>query len=864
MAIYKRDIVDINLETGNIHRSFLNHSIGTQDQQADRFGIRVFRDGEPVNLTNVSVQGVFMPPRGAPIAITGSTYTSIAGNTAEVILPQACYNYEGTFTLAIKLVDATNAVTGTMRIVDGMVDNTHASGTVAPTSTVPTYQEVLAVYNDMVDTLDSYDEVVDEQNGKIDDLKSAFDNNYDGIETFITHGSFAVGGLNTDGTLLPSQTTRVSSANVDTIKFDRDIIVNCKNGFRWGYIPFTNGTPGSWVGWLTGSTIITSGTEFVVQISKDPEGTATANVSEYVSALTFKTRQEDINDSVEQTDNILKNRLAELDGYGQQIYIGDMARTFTSVYDYIQIKSVNVAVSSCDKFRVLAESFNSYGTRVMTINCKNSSDTTLLSYAVLHTDFADCDYECAVPDGTTKVQIIFYANYTGSPTPSVGNVAYFNGVVFLAHSAGASDQTISTLVSKMEVVEDYIDTQKSNLNAFSAKLGTLVNGVYNPATKRGYTEDYIDCTYGLNIHMTQSGLKYGIHGYNAQKVCTYSSPSWVTGDTEIANGTYAFVRINFAKSDDSDIDGEGVVASLASKITIWQNRPWETDEEIAYAYSAVGSLRTKKLMYDIKKTSLVFPAVADITAGTVTSFQGMAYCNGVVFQLYSNDVLVMVDYATGTKIAEMTIDSGHGDSIDFSNEYYNQQDEFPLAYITTDEDADEAKVNIVRISRSSATLIKTLKFPLDKTGYYAAHALDTLNNVLYEVGYTLESYWSSESGTNKMIVSAWDLSSLTANLDSTYTPAFINSFTIPFFITTQGQCFFDGKIAMVSSHYENTKTEIVFIDVGRKRVDFVIDDLPNALKNYECEGVAFAPSGNKYLMLIKPNGKDVYSADFNT
>lgn len=148
MAIYKRDIVDINLETGNIQRSFLNHSIGMKDQQADHFGVRVFRNGEAVDLTGVSVQGVFMPPQGSPIAITSGNIVS--GNVAEVVLPQACYNYDGQFTLAIKLVDAGNSVTGTIRIVDGMVDNTHASGTVAPTSAVPTYQEVLSVYEQVL------------------------------------------------------------------------------------------------------------------------------------------------------------------------------------------------------------------------------------------------------------------------------------------------------------------------------------------------------------------------------------------------------------------------------------------------------------------------------------------------------------------------------------------------------------------------------------------------------------------------------------------------------------------------------------------------------------------------------------------
>lgn len=148
MAVYKRDMVDINLETGNIHRSFLKHSIGFKDAAADHFGIRVYRNGEPVDLTGVSVQGIFMPPQGDPIAITSGNIVS--ENEAEVVLPQACYNYDGQFTLAIKLVDSTNSVTGTIRIVDGMVDNTHASGTVAPTDAVPTYQEILSTYDDML------------------------------------------------------------------------------------------------------------------------------------------------------------------------------------------------------------------------------------------------------------------------------------------------------------------------------------------------------------------------------------------------------------------------------------------------------------------------------------------------------------------------------------------------------------------------------------------------------------------------------------------------------------------------------------------------------------------------------------------
>lgn len=169
MAFYKQDIVDVNLETGVIHRSFLNHTIGHKDAYADRFGIRAFRNGEPVDLSGAQCQAVFMAPDGTNIALT--SYGTVSGNEAYVTLPQACYNVEGQFCLAIKLVGG--GVTATVRIIDGVVDRTGATGAVAPTEAVPTYQEILAVYAQMQEDIADYESVVANQNDQINSLKSA-------------------------------------------------------------------------------------------------------------------------------------------------------------------------------------------------------------------------------------------------------------------------------------------------------------------------------------------------------------------------------------------------------------------------------------------------------------------------------------------------------------------------------------------------------------------------------------------------------------------------------------------------------------------------------------------------------------------
>lgn len=146
MALQKMDIVDINLNTGNIHRSFLNHSIGQKDAGADRFGIRTFRDGVPVDLSGCSCHAWFMNSQGTTLALTD--YGTIDGNLAYVSLPSACYDYAGQFTLAIKIINGN--LEETLRIVDGVVDNINTGGAVSPTSQIPDYSQILSVYSDML------------------------------------------------------------------------------------------------------------------------------------------------------------------------------------------------------------------------------------------------------------------------------------------------------------------------------------------------------------------------------------------------------------------------------------------------------------------------------------------------------------------------------------------------------------------------------------------------------------------------------------------------------------------------------------------------------------------------------------------
>ena len=148
MALFQADILKLDLNRAGFHRSFLDHSIGKNDNIANRIGVELYRNGEPVNLDEASCEGFFLSPAGEHIVISGAN-TYAGGNIAYIDLPQACYNYEGQFTLAIKVIGG--GVTGTVRMVDGQIVNTFTDGAVAPVGSVPTYQEVLAVYNQMLE-----------------------------------------------------------------------------------------------------------------------------------------------------------------------------------------------------------------------------------------------------------------------------------------------------------------------------------------------------------------------------------------------------------------------------------------------------------------------------------------------------------------------------------------------------------------------------------------------------------------------------------------------------------------------------------------------------------------------------------------
>lgn len=169
MDIYHSDIVDIDLNNGTIHRSFVQRIVGNGDVFANRFGVRIYRNGQPVNIAGATCIGYFIRwATGDTITINGGL---VGGEEAYVTLPDACYAYDGAFTLAIKLVHEN--VTGTMRVIDGTVIKSMEGVPVDPGNQIPDLSEILAVIDraetaaERISQLNIHTELIDGENYSI-------------------------------------------------------------------------------------------------------------------------------------------------------------------------------------------------------------------------------------------------------------------------------------------------------------------------------------------------------------------------------------------------------------------------------------------------------------------------------------------------------------------------------------------------------------------------------------------------------------------------------------------------------------------------------------------------------------------------
>ena len=360
------------------------------------------------------------------------------------------------------------------------------------------------------------------------------------------------------------------------------------------------------------------------------------------------------------------------------------------------------------------------------------------------------------------------------------------------------------------------------------------------------------------VHVNISGYQYALHYWSDDTddaVRTYDS-GWISDDTVIPAGTYFTIQVRESNN--------------TSFFTTFSDQSWKDiltlnsycDYNYAKTYivnhiSSVGdNYNYEGIALDLQyKHGYDYEASIDIPSD-YRGMQGFAIYGNYLVQLYANGNIVIFNLTNGnieSVIGGLTI--GHGDSCQFSNKFYDENDPLPLLYVATNV---SPQICVVRFtSLSNATIIKAYDLG-SESGYYSGQSIDFDNGIVYNFGYKQNSY--SDATNNNMIVSVFDLNNETQYSGITYKLALIERYEIPFIYCVQGQTFLNGKCWLCSSYQTNVvPTNIYVYDPYEKSIVADFPSLPMPLRG-EMEGIDFIKntSTGKYDAIIAINGDPNY------
>ena len=317
-----------------------------------------------------------------------------------------------------------------------------------------------------------------------------------------------------------------------------------------------------------------------------------------------------------------------------------------------------------------------------------------------------------------------------------------------------------------------------------------------------------------------------------------------SGNTSIKvteDGYYRFVLIK--RVQDVAIDAESISLYSAgfSALPLALADIMTAVTPTGYSYHSIGKkIDLSAQGFNIKGASYSLPAPSAVHEG-LESRQDFDIFNNVLFQLFSDNYVALVNIETGSVIASYAISSGHGNSCQFSNEFYDPSDNYPLLYCFG---YSNNMVYVNRVTDNEATLIKTYK--LNDNGFRFSGGLDSQNNRLITIHFAKNS--STDETDNYNVISVWDLNDVAVdNDDNTLIPKLIKQTIIPFFPIVQGCFWFKQALYVVSGSYSagSNPVKLTAFDSDGNIITS-ITDFPDAIKRSEGEGISFYKVKDKY------------------
>lgn len=228
----------------------------------------------------------------------------------------------------------------------------------------------------------------------------------------------------------------------------------------------------------------------------------------------------------------------------------------------------------------------------------------------------------------------------------------------------------------------------------------------------------------------------------------------------------------------------------------------------------------------------------------ISSTQGFDIYDGKIFWVAKSGnasvdnamyVFNLSDGSNALNTSYMTAYGGHANNVTFSDQFYDEEDVYPLVLMSTAYSDSPAYLN--RISNEYvATLQVQYKFPVVEN--IINGGFDVCYGETNDVAYTASVFGSNSDASlgTHICIAKWDMTDLTDNGDGTYTPAFISSVNCDWHYWKQGIKYHDGLI-WLSSGYPNYRAYVYAIDPSTGQTMYTID----CNTTTEIEGAVFYP-----------------------
>lgn len=210
------------------------------------------------------------------------------------------------------------------------------------------------------------------------------------------------------------------------------------------------------------------------------------------------------------------------------------------------------------------------------------------------------------------------------------------------------------------------------------------------------------------------------------------------------------------------------------------------DQALTGDYSYTGEAMPSKVKTNYFNSTHVFT----MTGYNLTSQDAEIYGDYYFVACSKTEQLRVYSLNDNSHLTDISISVHHGAGCQFSNEFYEADDEFPLLYVGGGNNL----ISVIRIVHSgdawTAEVIRTISIPTTY-GYWLAPSIDAQNNILYAYGYSINDF-SDTTGEAKLV--RFNLKELTENADGTYTPKLLNNVRLPRLGVTQGRKFYGGNL----------------------------------------------------------------------